>query len=102
MAPKVQPVPEHLHTVTPRLVFRDEAAAALRFYTEAFGAEVLAEPIFEGDRVIHAEMRIGDSVVYVTDEGDGEGRRARIGQRQGHGDHGAQHPQRRRAVEASR
>ncbi len=27
MAPKVQPVPEHLHTVTPRLVFRDEGAA---------------------------------------------------------------------------
>ncbi len=73
MAPKVQPVPEHLHTVTPRLVFRDEGAAALRFYTEAFGAEVLDEPIFEGDRVIHAEMRLGDSVVYVTDEGDGEG-----------------------------
>ena len=73
MAPKVQPVPERLHTVTPRLVFRDEGAAALHFYTEAFGAKVLDEPIFDGDRVIHAEMRLGDSVLYVTDEGDGEG-----------------------------
>jgi len=54
-------------------VFRDEGAAALHFYTEAFGAKVLDEPIFDGDRVIHAEMRLGDSVLYVTDEGDGEG-----------------------------
>jgi PhnB protein len=54
-------------------VFRDEGSAALRFYSEAFGAKVLDEPILDGNRVIHAEVRLGDSVVYVTDEGDGEG-----------------------------
>jgi PhnB protein len=65
------PVPEHLHTVTPRLVFAGDAAAALRFYADAFGAEALDEPFLDPDgRVVHAETRIGDSVVYLTDAGD--------------------------------
>jgi PhnB protein len=72
--PDVQPVPSHLHTVTPRLVFKNEATAALKFYESAFGAETLGEPFTTPDgAVVHAEMRIGESVVYVTDEGDGEG-----------------------------
>ena len=72
--PDVQPVPDHLHTVTPRLVFTKEAAAALKFYEGAFGAETLDEPFTTPDgNVVHAEMRIGDSVVFVTDEGDGDG-----------------------------
>jgi PhnB protein len=72
--PDVPAVPEHLHTVTPRLVFRNEAVAALKFYEGAFGAETLDEPFTTPDgAVVHAELRIGDSVVFVTDEGDGEG-----------------------------
>jgi PhnB protein len=71
----VEPVPERLHTVTPRLVFRNEATAAMRFYGEAFGAEIAEEPFLDPDgKVVHAEIRIGDSVVFVTDEGsDGNG-----------------------------
>jgi PhnB protein len=71
----VQPVPERLHTVTPRLVFNHDAAAALSFYVDAFGAEALDEPFVDPDgKVVHAEIRIGDSVVFVTDEGgDGNG-----------------------------
>ena len=70
----VEAVPERLHTVTPRLVFHDDAADAMRFYVDAFGAEVLDEPFVMPDgKVVHAEIRIGDSVVFVTDEGDGEG-----------------------------
>jgi PhnB protein len=66
----VRPVPEHLHTVTPRLVVRD-APAAIAFYRDAFGAEELGER-FTGPsgEVIHAEVRIGDSVVMITEEGD--------------------------------
>jgi PhnB protein len=72
--PDVQPVPERLHTITPRLVFTHEAAAALKFYEGAFGAETLEEPFADPEgNIVHAEMRIGDSVVFVTDEGDGEG-----------------------------
>lgn len=66
----VNPVPEHLHTVTARLVLTD-AAAAIEFYAAAFGAEEIGERFTTPDgTIIHAELRIGDSVVMVT-EGEG-------------------------------
>lgn len=68
-----RPVPEHLHTVTPRLVVRD-ARAAVEFYRDAFGAEqrgtLFAAP---GGMVVHAEIQFGDSVVYLTEPGDNGG-----------------------------
>jgi PhnB protein len=66
MAP-LSPVPEHLHTVTPRLVVSD-GGAAIDFYRSAFGAEEIGER-FTGPsgEVIHAEVRIGDSVVMLTE-----------------------------------
>jgi PhnB protein len=73
MAEHVNPVPERLHTVTPRLVFRD-AQQAIEFYKEAFGAEGYNQSdLGPGGKVIHAEIRIGDSSVYLTDEGDDAG-----------------------------
>jgi PhnB protein len=56
-----------LHTVTPRLVVRN-AAGAIDFYVAAFGAEEIGER-FTGPtgEVIHAEVRIGDSVVMITE-----------------------------------
>lgn len=64
----VAPIPEHLHTVTPRLVVGD-GAAAIDFYREAFGAVELGERFTDpGGAVIHAELRIGDSVVMITEE----------------------------------
>ena len=68
----VRPVPEHLHTVTPRLVVND-GGAAIAFYAQAFGAEEVGERFTgPGGELIHAEIRIGDSVVMITgDAGDG-------------------------------
>jgi PhnB protein len=64
----VSPIPEHLHTITPRLVVRD-AAAAIEFYTSAFGAEEVGDRFTgPGGEIIHVELRIGDSVVMLTDE----------------------------------
>src|SRR6266536_4301594 len=64
----VSPVPGHLHTVTPRLVVGD-GAAAIAFYTRAFGAEELGERFTGPDgELIHAEIRIGDSVVMITED----------------------------------
>jgi PhnB protein len=64
------PIPEHLHTVTPRLVVRD-GAAAIDFYRAAFGAEEIGERFHgPGGELIHAEVRIGNSVVMITDEPD--------------------------------
>jgi PhnB protein len=68
--PSLPPIPEHLHTVTPRLVVRN-GAAAIDFYRKAFGAEELGERFTGPDgELIHAELRIGDSVVMISDEGD--------------------------------
>jgi PhnB protein len=66
----VSPIPEHLRTVTPRLVVRN-GAAAIEFYGKAFGAEELGERFTgPGGEVIHAEVRIGDSVVMISEESD--------------------------------
>lgn len=62
----VKPIPEGYHSVTPYIVV-DNAEAALDFYKRAFGAEeVLRLPM--GDRIGHAEIRIGDSHVMLADE----------------------------------
>ena len=64
----VSPVPEHLHTVTPRLVVLD-GAAAIAFYARAFGAGQIGERFTgPGGELIHAELRIGDSVVMITED----------------------------------
>jgi PhnB protein len=66
--PGVRPVPEHLHTVTPRLVVGDGAAASV-FYVRALAASEIGERFSDPEgRVIHAEVRIGDSVVMITEE----------------------------------
>jgi PhnB protein len=68
----VAPVPPHLTTVTPRLVVAD-GAAAIDFYVAAFGAEPVGERHTMPDgSLIHAELRIGNAVVMLTqDTGDG-------------------------------
>ena len=62
----VKPIPEGYHSVTPYLVI-DGAADAIRFYEQAFGAtEMLRMPM--GDKIGHAEIKIGDSFVMLSDE----------------------------------
>ena len=54
-------IPDGYHSVTPYLII-DGAAAALDFYKKAFGAtEVMRLPM--GDKIVHAEIKIGDSHV---------------------------------------
>lgn len=62
----VKAIPEGYHSVTPYLIV-DGAAEAIRFYEQAFGAtEVLRMPM--GDKIGHAEVKIGDSHVMLSDE----------------------------------
>jgi PhnB protein len=74
----VKPIPEGYHSVTPYLIV-DGAAEAIRWYEEALGAtEVLRLPmpvpsdaaggVEGGDKIAHAEIRIGDSHVMLSDE----------------------------------
>jgi PhnB protein len=62
----VKHIPEGYHSVTPYLIIGG-AAEAIDFYTQAFGAEeVLRMPA--GDKIGHAEIKIGDSHVMMSDE----------------------------------
>ena len=66
-AKKVQPIPKGYGAVTPYLSLRG-AAQAIEFYKRAFGAkEIMRMPGPEG-KLGHAEIRIGDSRVMLSDE----------------------------------
>jgi len=62
----VKPIPEGYHSLTPYLII-DGAAEALEYYKKAFGAiELFRMP--HGDKIGHAEMKIGDSPFMLGDE----------------------------------
>ncbi|MBY0484618.1 VOC family protein [Nitrosomonas sp.] len=64
---QVKPVPEGMHTVTPHLVCAD-AAKAIAFYQQAFNATEMMRIPGPGGKLIHACVRIGDSLVMLVDE----------------------------------
>ena len=65
--PKVKPVPDAMHTVTPHLICAG-AADAILFYKKAFNAvEMVRLPGPQG-KLMHACIRIGDSQVMLVDE----------------------------------
>ena len=63
----VQPIPDGYHTATPYLIVKD-AAGALEFYKKALGAKELMRFPGPGGRVVHAEIKIGDSPIMLADE----------------------------------
>jgi PhnB protein len=64
----VKRIPEGFHRVTPHLTVRD-AANMIEFYKRAFGAEEMCRaPGPDGKTIMHAALRIGDSVVFLNDE----------------------------------
>jgi PhnB protein len=63
----VKPIPDGYHTVTPYLVVKG-AASAIDFYKKAFGATELMRMASPDGRVGHAEIRIGDSRIMLSDE----------------------------------
>jgi len=62
-----KPVPEGFHTITPYLIVRD-AQKAVEFYKRAFGAEALSVHRMPDGKVMHAELKIGDSRLMLNDE----------------------------------
>jgi PhnB protein len=64
---KVAPIPEGMRTVTPHLVCAG-AADAIEFYKRAFGATEVSRLPGKDGKLMHASIRIGDSVVMLVDE----------------------------------
>jgi len=68
MATPGKPIPEGYHTATPYLTIKN-AGEALDFYKRAFGAEeVVRMPGPDGKSVMHAEIKIGNSMLMIADE----------------------------------
>jgi uncharacterized glyoxalase superfamily protein PhnB len=67
MPEAVQAVPAGFHTLTPHLTVRD-ADKALEFYKNALGAEILHIARTPDGKVMHASLRIGDSMLMLNDE----------------------------------
>jgi PhnB protein len=64
----VRAIPEGFHSITPYLTVNN-AAAAIDFYKRAFEAREtsrLNDP--DGKNIINAELKIGDSIVLLSDE----------------------------------
>ncbi|HQR37372.1 MAG TPA: VOC family protein [Blastocatellia bacterium] len=60
-------IPEGFHTLTPHLVVRG-AADALEFYKKAFGAEEIHRMPGPDGKLMHAELKIGNSMLMLADE----------------------------------
>ena len=61
----VKPIPDGYRTITPCIVVSN-GLEALGFYERAFGAEVVRKLVM-GDKLMHSELRIGDSLFSVSD-----------------------------------
>ncbi|HEY9522820.1 MAG TPA: VOC family protein [Thermopolyspora sp.] len=67
MAKTAEATPRGYHTVTPSL-FVAGAAKAIEFYKRALGAEELMRFPSPDGQIIHAEIKVGDSIIMLADE----------------------------------
>jgi uncharacterized glyoxalase superfamily protein PhnB len=73
---QVSPIPQGMHTITPNLVLRD-CTKAIEFYKRALGAQELSRMVApDGKSIWHAELRVGDSHIFMNDELPGMSRAA--------------------------
>ena len=64
----IKAIPEGYQSLTPMFIFKD-AGKAIDFYNRAFGAEVrFVMPGPDGKGVMHAEVRIGTSIIMMGEE----------------------------------
>ena len=62
----VKPIPDGYHSVTPQLDVKG-AAKLIDFMKQAFGAEEIMRMPGPGGALMHAEVKIGDSIVMMSD-----------------------------------
>jgi PhnB protein len=70
MSNTVSAIPKGYHSITPAITCKD-AARAIDFYKQVFGATEIMRMPGPGGVIMHAELRIGDSVIFVNDETPG-------------------------------
>jgi PhnB protein len=64
---KVKAIPSGFHTVTPYLTVKG-GAEAMEFYKKAFGARELARTTVPDGKILHGRIKIGNSIIMVSDE----------------------------------
>ena len=67
MTKAIKPIPDGYHSVTPYLAIKG-AAEAIEFYKKAFGATELFRMPQPDGKIGHAEIKIGDSPIMLSDE----------------------------------
>ena len=72
---RAKSTPAGYHTVTPSIIVRG-GAEAIEFYKRAFGAEEVSRMSGPDGKLMHAEIRIGDSIVMLGDENEQWGMRS--------------------------
>jgi PhnB protein len=70
-----QPIPKGYHSITPYLVVKD-ASRAIDYYKRAFGAKEISRMDGPNGKIVHAEIKIGDSMLMLMDEMPGSGSRS--------------------------
>ena len=63
----VKPIPEGMHSLTPHLICAG-ASDAIEFYKKAFNAVEVGRMPGPGGKLMHAQLRIGDSALMLVDE----------------------------------
>jgi PhnB protein len=61
-----KPIPEGYHTMTPYLAV-DDAAEAIEYYKQAFGAKERVRMDAPDGKIGHAELEVGDSLLMLSD-----------------------------------
>ena len=72
---KVNPIPPGMRSITPHLVIKG-ASQALEFYKKAFSAKELEKAPLPDGKLMHASIKIGDSVIMMADEFPGSNMKA--------------------------
>ena len=75
MENQVKSIPDGFHTATPYLTVSD-AGRAIEFYKKAFGAQEISRMEGPPGKIGHAEIKIGDSIVMLSDEMPGSSGRS--------------------------
>ena len=63
----VKPIPDGYHSITPFLIVKN-GAQAIQFYKDAFQAKEISRFDGPNGKVMHAELKIGDSLFMLADE----------------------------------